>query len=84
MTTAITLRATKGSALTHNEVDANFTNLKATADAAETTANAAATAASMADALIKTAVTTEAIVADRSITVVLGGVTYKILARVVP
>lgn len=34
MPTAITTRAGKGSALTHNEVDANFTNLKATADAA--------------------------------------------------
>lgn len=77
MTTSITTRADKGSALTHNEVDANFTNLKDTADAA-------ATAASMADALIKTEITTEAISADTSISVVLGGVTYKLLARIVP
>lgn len=34
MPTAITTRAAKGSALTHNEVDTNFTNLKNTADAA--------------------------------------------------
>ncbi|MDE2429547.1 MAG: hypothetical protein KGM99_12510 [Burkholderiales bacterium] len=34
MTTSITLRNTKGSPLTYNEVDANFTNLAATADAA--------------------------------------------------
>lgn len=34
MTTSITLRAAKGSPLTHNEVDANFTNLQVTADAA--------------------------------------------------
>jgi len=38
MTTSITLRATKGSALTHSEVDANFTNLQTTADAAATEA----------------------------------------------
>lgn len=34
MATSITTRAGKGSALTHNEVDANFNNLKTTADAA--------------------------------------------------
>jgi hypothetical protein len=34
MTTSITTRAGKGSELTWNEVDANFTNLKTTADAA--------------------------------------------------
>lgn len=32
MTTALTLRATKGSALTHAEMDANLTNLQTTAD----------------------------------------------------
>lgn len=36
MATSITLRAVKGSALTHTEVDDNFSNLKATADAAVT------------------------------------------------
>lgn len=36
--TDITLRATKGTPLTHAEVDTNFTNLKTTADAAETNA----------------------------------------------
>ena len=41
MTTSITTRAGKGSPLTHDEVDANFTNLQTTADGAETTANAA-------------------------------------------
>lgn len=39
MTTSITLRATKGTPLTHNEVDANFTNLKTTADAAASDAS---------------------------------------------
>lgn len=39
MPTSITLRATKGSALTHNEVDDNFSNLKTTADAALPTAS---------------------------------------------
>ena len=34
MTTSITTRAGKGSPLTHDEVDANFTNLQTTADAA--------------------------------------------------
>lgn len=34
MATSITLRSTKGSALTHAEVDSNFSNLKTTADAA--------------------------------------------------
>lgn len=34
MATSITLRSTKGSALTHTEVDNNFSNLKTTADAA--------------------------------------------------
>ena len=34
MTTSITTRAGKGSPLTHAEVDANFTNLQTTADAA--------------------------------------------------
>jgi len=34
MATSITLRSTKGSALTHTEVDDNFSNLKTTADAA--------------------------------------------------
>lgn len=44
MTTSITLRGTKGSALTYVEVDDNFSNLKTTADAAKTTADAAAVA----------------------------------------
>lgn len=35
MTTTIVTRAGKGSALTHTEVDDNFTNLKTTADAAQ-------------------------------------------------
>lgn len=35
MTTSITLRSTKGSALTHAEMDANLTNLQTTADAAK-------------------------------------------------
>jgi hypothetical protein len=39
MTTSITLRATKGTPLTHNEVDANFTNLQTTADAAASDAS---------------------------------------------
>ncbi len=39
--TDITLRATKGTPLTHAEVDANFTNLKTTADAADTNASQA-------------------------------------------
>lgn len=34
MATSLTLRAVKGSALTHTEVDDNFSNLKTTADAA--------------------------------------------------
>jgi len=34
MATSITLRSVKGSALTHTEVDTNFSNLKTTADAA--------------------------------------------------
>lgn len=34
MTTSVTLRASKGTPLTHNEVDANFTNLQTTADGA--------------------------------------------------
>lgn len=42
MTTSITTRAGKGSALTHNEVDANFNNLKMTADAALPSASVAA------------------------------------------
>lgn len=37
MTTSITLRATKGSALTHDEMDTNLTNLQTTADAAVAT-----------------------------------------------
>lgn len=41
MPTTIVTRAGKGSALTHTEVDANFTNLKVTADAAKTTADTA-------------------------------------------
>ena len=36
MATSITLRSVKGSALTHTEVDDNFSNLKTTADAAVT------------------------------------------------
>jgi len=44
MTTSITLRGNKGSALTYVEVDDNFSNLKTTADAAKTTADAAAVA----------------------------------------
>lgn len=36
MATSITLRSVKGSALTHQEVDDNFSNLKTTADAAVT------------------------------------------------
>lgn len=42
MTTSLTLRSVKGSALTHNEVDANFTALRTTADGAPqlTTTNA--------------------------------------------
>lgn len=35
MATSITLRSTKGSALTHSEMDANLTNLQTTADAAK-------------------------------------------------
>jgi len=34
MATSLTLRSTKGAPLTHNEVDANFTALRDTADAA--------------------------------------------------
>jgi hypothetical protein len=45
MTTIVT-RAGKGSALTHNEVDANFTNLQTTADAAAATSSLAAVATS--------------------------------------
>lgn len=44
MTTSITLRGTKGTALSYTEVDDNFSNLKTTADAAKTTADAAAVA----------------------------------------
>lgn len=43
MATSITLRSVKGSALTHAEVDDNFSNLKATADAALPSATAATT-----------------------------------------
>jgi hypothetical protein len=39
--TDITLRSVKGTPLTHAEVDANFTNLKTTADAADTNASQA-------------------------------------------
>lgn len=44
MTTSLTLRSVKGSALTFTEVDDNFSNLKTTADGAKTTADAAAVA----------------------------------------
>jgi hypothetical protein len=48
MTTTIVTRATKGSELSWTEMDANFNNLKATADGAAGTAAAASTAASAA------------------------------------
>lgn len=41
MTTPLTLRSDKGSPLTHDEVDANFSGLRATADGADTAAAAA-------------------------------------------
>lgn len=48
MATSITTHASKGGRLSHAEMDANFANLKSTADGAETTA--AALQSSKADA----------------------------------
>ena len=51
MTTSITLRSVKGTPLTHNEVDDNFTNLKTTADAAAADASTAVNAKANASAV---------------------------------